>query len=189
MFRLYGKKDGKEGTGISLTFDRKFFQINPINMNNNIDKTSEDVNIVIDSRKPLFWILYYNAERKILYFYPLEDELKPYIIDLNINIALKWNTYSSYKDKTEMKQRNLLYSFKRLFKAVKKCNNKELAVNEFTATEDEKPNRGAVEQELEEINIGLDEEENLDLEDNDDLFGEDMFEEDSLFEDDYMDEE
>ena len=128
MFRLYGKKDGKEGTGISLTFDRKFFQINPINMNNNIDKTSEDVNIVIDSRKPLFWILYYNAERKILYFYPLEDELKPYIIDLNINIALKWNTYSSYKDKTEMKQRNLLYSFKRLFKAVKKCNNKELAV-------------------------------------------------------------
>ena len=67
--------------------------------------------------------------------------------------------------------------------------NKELAVNEFTATDDEKPVRGAVEQELEEINIGLDEEENLDLEDNDDLFGEDMFEEDSLFEDDYMDEE
>ncbi len=67
--------------------------------------------------------------------------------------------------------------------------NKELAVNEFTASEDEKPARGAVEQELEEINIGLDEEENLELEDNDDLFGEDMFEEDSLFEDDYMDEE
>ena len=67
--------------------------------------------------------------------------------------------------------------------------NKELAVNEFTATDDDKPARGAVEQELEEINIGLDEEENLDLEDNDDLCGEDMFEEDSLFEDDYMDEE
>ncbi len=128
MFRLYGKKDDKEGTGVSINFDKKFFQVNPVKINNNEDKSAKDVNIANDLRKPLFWILYYNAERKIIYFYPSEDELKPYIIDFNIDTALKWNTYSSYKDKTELKQRNLLYSFKHLFKAVKNCNNKELAV-------------------------------------------------------------
>lgn len=128
MFRLYGKKENQEGTGVSITFDRKFFQINPVKMNNNKDKTAKDVDIVVDTRHPLFWILYYNTERKILYFYPSEDELKPYIIDLTIDVPLKWNTYSSYKVKTEMKQRNLLYSFKHLFKAVKECKNKELAV-------------------------------------------------------------
>lgn len=128
MFRLYGKKDDEEGTGISLVFDRNFFQTIPVRINNNKDINKGSIIFIEDERKPLFWILYYNSERKLLYFYPSEDELKPYEIDLSINTQLKWNTYSSYKDKTEMKQRNILYSFKRLLKAVKDSNNKELAV-------------------------------------------------------------
>ena len=125
MFRLYGKKDDKEGTGVSLVFNKNFFQTNAVKI---YDNKGEGAKTKVDPRRPLFWILYYNADRKLLYFYPSEDELKPYEIDLTITTQLRWNTYNSYKTKTELKQRNLLYSFKHLFDSVRKCKNKELAI-------------------------------------------------------------
>lgn len=85
MFRLYGKKDNEEGTGVSLVFKKNFFQLNPIKINNNKDKSNSITeHKTNDPREPLFWILYYNSERKILYFYPSKDELKPYVIDLTL---------------------------------------------------------------------------------------------------------
>lgn len=60
-----------------------------------------------------------NEERNILYYYPNEDPLKPYIIDLNLKSkSLKWNCFFSEKDKQNMKQRNLVYSFCRLIKVI-----------------------------------------------------------------------
>ena len=49
----------------------------------------------------------------------LIDPLKPYIIDLNLKSkSLKWNCFFSEKDKQNMKQRNLVYSFCRLIKVI-----------------------------------------------------------------------
>lgn len=128
MFRLYGKKEDKEGTGVSLVFDKNFFQTNAVKIYENKEINEVPKESQIDPRRPLFWILYYNSDKQLLYFYPSEDELKPYEIDLTIKSRLNWNTYNSYKTKTELKQRNLLYSFKHLFDAVRKCENKELAI-------------------------------------------------------------
>lgn len=119
MFRLYGKKDNNEGTGISLVFNINFFQTNPCFVRFDVKEDDNcDIN-GLDKRNPIFWILYYNEERNILYYYPNEDPLKPYIIDLNLKSkSLKWNCFFSKKDKQNMKQRNLVYSFCRLIKVI-----------------------------------------------------------------------
>lgn len=116
MFRLYGKKDNNEGTGVSLVFKKNFFQTNPSSVRFDVDENNVKS---VDKRNPIFWILYYCKQRNILYYYPNEDPLKPFIIDLNLKSKhLKWNCFFSAKDKQNMKQRNLVYSFCRLIKVI-----------------------------------------------------------------------
>lgn len=91
MFRLYGKNENKEATGICLVINEKYFnnkyslpllQINNIlsdnkNSNNEIEK--QDYNI----KGNLYWIIYYNENTNQLVFNPTKSKYSSVIIDLN----------------------------------------------------------------------------------------------------------
>lgn len=99
MFRLYGKFENKEGTGVNLIFKNIFFN-DKIKMPMNKCKTIFEQNNDISSdeptkpRKPsieekddfikntLYFVLYYNRNKNVLIFNPF-DIYKSSIIDLN----------------------------------------------------------------------------------------------------------
>lgn len=115
MFRLYGKEDGMEGTGVCLTFDKSFFQMDSRDLGFEGEEEKKGVKNK-DVRRPVFWILYYDSGKNRLFYFPGKDELVPYIIDLSKNKP-KWNFY--YKGDTKKIAENmLLYSFKSLFAAI-----------------------------------------------------------------------
>ncbi len=76
-----------------------------------------------DYRQPLAWILYYDKNKNMLYYYPNEDDLEPTKISLDIQKP-KWNSYPSSKSK--QKEKNLEYSFHKLLSEMKKLKSKEM---------------------------------------------------------------
>ena len=98
MFRLYGKNENKEATGICLVIDKKYFNYNylspviELNLDNqkqeekkgneNYKKAKE----IIQKRlgiKNLYWVIYYNEEKNQLVFNPTKSKYSSVIIDLN----------------------------------------------------------------------------------------------------------
>ena len=98
MFRLYGKNENKEATGICLVIDKKYFNDNylspviELNLDNqkqeekkgneNYKKAKE----IIQKRlgiKNLYWVIYYNEEKNQLVFNPTKSKYSSVIIDLN----------------------------------------------------------------------------------------------------------
>ena len=98
MFRLYGKNENKEATGICLVIDKKYFNDNylspviEVNLDNqkqeekkgneNYKKAKE----IIQKRlgiKNLYWVIYYNEEKNQLVFNPTKSKYSSVIIDLN----------------------------------------------------------------------------------------------------------
>ena len=121
MFRLYGKENGEEATGVSLVFNKTFFKTNLAAIEGNIFGASHSE--TVDKREPLIWILYYDKSKNRLFYFPDEDELDAYIIDLNIDLNKndkKKDDWNEYKDneKKEQTQNRLRYSFKKLFDAI-----------------------------------------------------------------------
>jgi hypothetical protein len=124
MFRLYGKKDNKEGTGVSLIFNKKFFATDFSTMHFEKFFSGEGTaSEKKDYRQPLAWILYYDKNKNMLYYYPNEDDLEPTKISLDIQKP-KWNSYPSSKSK--QKEKNLEYSFHKLLSEMKKLKSKEM---------------------------------------------------------------
>ena len=93
MFRLYGKNENKEATGICLVINEKYFknkyslplfQINNTlldnkNSNNENEKEKQNYNI----ERNLYWVIYYNEEKNQLVFNPTKSKYSSVIIDLN----------------------------------------------------------------------------------------------------------
>ena len=85
MFRLYGKKDGVEGTGVNIIFKKQFFSkdIKPPLLSGSekalLDK-KEDTQLS-DRKLPLYFVLYYNPDEDLIVFNPF-DKYKSSVIDL-----------------------------------------------------------------------------------------------------------
>lgn len=98
MFRLYGKNENEEATGICLVIDKKYFNDNylssviEVNLDNqkqeekkgneNYKKAKEIIQKRFE-RKNLYWVIYYNEEKNQLVFNPTKSKYSSVIIDLN----------------------------------------------------------------------------------------------------------
>ncbi|MBR6200061.1 MAG: hypothetical protein IKQ61_07365 [Spirochaetales bacterium] len=124
MFRLYGKENGEEATGISFVFNKTFFNTNLAAIEGNIcGLGNAETKPFSANREPLIWILYYDEAKNRLFYFPDKEELEAYIIDLNDNKnenGNKKDDWNEYKDseKKEQTQNRLRYSFKKLFDAI-----------------------------------------------------------------------
>ena len=104
MFRLYGKKDKNEGTGVNLVFNDNFFSDSlkvPLNdkkeEKNFLEKDEpKTVENEIDLGEPLYWILYWDKNDR-MYFNP-----QGIYKTLEINLNNKDNWYVLNKDQTEL---------------------------------------------------------------------------------------
>ena len=98
MFRLYGKNENKEATGICLVIDKKYFNDNylstviEVNLDNQKqeekkgNKNYKNAKEIIQKRferKNLYWVIYYNEEKNQLVFNPTKSKYSSVIIDLN----------------------------------------------------------------------------------------------------------
>lgn len=98
MFRLYGKNENKEATGICLVIDKKYFNDNYLSsvIELNLDNQKQEENKgnenykkakeIIQKRlgiKNLYWVIYYNEEKNQLVFNPTKSKYSSVIIDLN----------------------------------------------------------------------------------------------------------
>lgn len=92
MFRLYGKKDKNEGTGVNLVFNENFFSRKiktPLCESEKKIKSKITVNQVLvndeaeNRQEPLYWILYWDRQNK-MYFNP-QGIYKTLEIDLTHN--------------------------------------------------------------------------------------------------------
>lgn len=98
MFRLYGKNENKEATGICLVLDKKYFndtylssviEVNLDNKNQEEKKGNENYQTAKEiiqkrlERKNLYWVIYYNEEKNQLVFNPTKSKYSSVIIDLN----------------------------------------------------------------------------------------------------------
>ena len=75
MFRLYGKNEDKEGTGVSLVFGKEFFdttfQYNEVPFSSTIKGDSVSNNIQNNQNKqPLYYVLYYDEKTNEIVFNP-----------------------------------------------------------------------------------------------------------------------
>ena len=117
MFRLYGKNENKEATGVCLVIDKKYFndkssppiQINSISSDDKkLDNKEEQI---YNLKRNLFWILYYNEKENILVFNPDNFKYRHEIIDLN-KIMMD----------EKIKLNSIEYVFYNIFKYAKKLN-------------------------------------------------------------------
>ena len=87
MFRLYGKKENKEATGVCLCIDKNYFNCEPISL-------ASPMQMMSDYRKGinnLYFILYYNESKNQLIFNPTDSKYSNIIVDLNKYCRLKVN--------------------------------------------------------------------------------------------------
>ena len=120
MFRLYGKKENKEATGICLVLENKYFndsytspysydfilkiKNNQIEMNEKINKEKSQEN-----KRNLYWVLYYNEKENQLIYNKEKSKYASNIIDLNDlvdNIELK---------EDDKKEDLIKYAFAKIF--------------------------------------------------------------------------
>ena len=99
MFRLYGKKENKEATGICLVLNNEYFDnsyTSPYNyesklkIENDKIKMNEKINKekFQENKRNLYWVIYYNEKENQLVFNKKESKYSSNIIDLN-NLELK----------------------------------------------------------------------------------------------------
>lgn len=73
QFRLYGKNNGEEGTGLCLVFNRSFFagpgETSMIVVRRNHEQPSEEEEVAC-RKLPLYWVLYYDRDSGHVYYTP-----------------------------------------------------------------------------------------------------------------------
>lgn len=130
MFRLYGKNENKEATGVCLVIDKKYFNDKyfspPIQISSILsdDKKLDNKEEQIDNLKQnLFWILYYNEKENKLIFNPKYSKYKNIIIELD-NIEELKNKYKDKKDKIILnnKKEIIEYIFSNIYYYAKELN-------------------------------------------------------------------
>lgn len=135
MFRLYGKSENNEGTGVNLIFKDIFFNDKikmPINKFKTIFEQNKDKDISSDEpskpsieekddfeKKSLYFVLYYDKSKNVLIFNPF-DIYKSSIIDLNKK-RIKWTVINQEnkslledKRKQERYLKNIAFVFLKL---------------------------------------------------------------------------
>ena len=145
MFRLYGKNENKEATGICLVIDKKYFNDNylspviELNLDNqkqeekkgneNYKKAKE----IIQKRlgiKNLYWVIYYNEEKNQLVFNPTKSKYSSVIIDLN-TINKNKNNINKIEDLINCIFHNIINSAKEIDKIENKNLTDEIFSNLF----------------------------------------------------------
>ena len=146
MFRLYGKNENREATGVCLVINKEYFNykysLSPVQITNNILEYNKNSGVensdsenkeeqIDDFKRNLFWILYYNEKENILIYNPEDSKYENIIINLD-NIEKLKNEYETKKYKTTLNDKkgiieyifsNIYYYAKELDKEIK---NKEL---------------------------------------------------------------
>lgn len=145
MFRLYGKNENKEATGICLVIDKKYFNDNylssviEVNLDNqkqeekkgneNYKKAKEIIQKRFE-RKNLYWVIYYNEEKNQLVFNPTKSKYSSVIIDLNTINKNKKNI-NKIEDLINCIFRNIINSAKEIDKIENKNLKDEIFSNLF----------------------------------------------------------
>lgn len=145
MFRLYGKNENKEATGICLVIDKKYFNDNylspviELNLDNqkqeekkgneNYKKAKEIIQKRFE-RKNLYWVIYYNEEKNQLVFNPTKSKYSSVIIDLNTINKNKKNI-NKIEDLINCIFRNIINSAKEIDKIENKNLKDEIFSNLF----------------------------------------------------------
>ncbi|MBW5394991.1 tetratricopeptide repeat protein, partial [Brachyspira hampsonii] len=136
MFRLYGKKENKEATGVCLVLDNKYFNnsyisphyykyerktnykiinelINSIKVDEN--KTVNDIyngEIPFIQKRNLYWVLYYNEKENQLIYNRERSKYASNIIDLN---DLNDPDYKAELKEYNKKEDIIKYAFAKIF--------------------------------------------------------------------------
>ncbi len=127
MFRLYGKNEDKEGTGVSLVFNKDFFdttfEYNKLPTSPNTDFEREKY------KQPLYYVLYYDEEEKELIFNPYKSNYKNIIINLKNeynDFEYSENFSFTNNDDYEKVKINIGYILKKIFDIINKLDDKDV---------------------------------------------------------------
>lgn len=145
MFRLYGKNENKEATGICLVIDKKYFNDNYLSsvIEVNLDNQKQEekkgnenykrAKEIIQKRlgiKNLYWVIYYNEEKNQLVFNPTKSKYSSVIIDLN-TINKNKNNINKIEDLINCIFHNIINSAKEIDKIENKNLKDEIFSNLF----------------------------------------------------------
>lgn len=145
MFRLYGKNENKEATGICLVIDKKYFNDNylssviEVNLDNQKQEEKKgnenykNAKEIIQKRlgiKNLYWVIYYNEEKNQLVFNPTKSKYSSVIIDLN-TINKNKNNINKIEDLINCIFHNIINSAKEIDKIENKNLTDEIFSNLF----------------------------------------------------------
>ena len=118
QFRLYGKNNGEEGTGLCLVFNRSFFaapgETSMIAVRRDHEQSSEE-EVAACRKLPLYWVLYYDRHSGHVYYTPACTE---YSLNREFEMAT-----TSVKESELKKVEDIGKSLKRIrdhFKAISK---------------------------------------------------------------------
>lgn len=143
MFRLYGKNENKEATGICLVLDKKYFNDNylspviEVNLDNQKQEEKKgnenykNAKEIIQKRlgiKNLYWVIYYNEEKNQLVFNPTKSKYSSVIIDLN---TINKNNINKIEDLINCIFHNIINSAKEIDKIENKNLKDEIFSNLF----------------------------------------------------------
>lgn len=137
MFRLYGKKENKEATGICLVLDNKYFNnlyTSPYSyefkfkMENNKIEIDEKINEEKseENKRNLYWVLYYNEKENQLIYNKEKSKYASNIIDLN---DLNNPNYKAELKEDDKKEDLIKYAFAKIFHYTKEIK-KQIEGNE-----------------------------------------------------------
>ncbi|MBW5392711.1 tetratricopeptide repeat protein, partial [Brachyspira pilosicoli] len=137
MFRLYGKKENKEATGICLVLDNKYFNnlyTSPYSyefkfkMENNKIEIDEKINEEKseENKRNLYWVLYYNEKENQLIYNKEKSKYASNIIDLN---DLNNPNYKAELKEDDKKENMIKYAFAKIFHYTKEIK-KQIEGNE-----------------------------------------------------------
>ncbi|WP_157151299.1 tetratricopeptide repeat protein [Brachyspira sp. SAP_772] len=141
MFRLYGKKNNKEATGICLVLDNKYFtnlytspfsyyDFDVNNLNNSEDKNNknsiknnEDNEKIKkeENKRNLYWVLYYNEKLNKLIFNKEDLKYTSNVIDLN-----GINDYKEKLKEDDTIEDKIKYAFSKIFEYTIKIKEKNI---------------------------------------------------------------
>ncbi|WP_239679691.1 tetratricopeptide repeat protein, partial [Brachyspira hyodysenteriae] len=128
MFRLYGKKENKEATGICLVLDNEYFTNSytspfsyyDFNVSNE-DKEKTKKEEYTTNKRNLYWVLYYDEKLNKLVFNKEDLKYSSNIIDLNEikNYRKKLKEDNTIEDKIK-------YAFSKIFEYTRKIKEKKI---------------------------------------------------------------
>ncbi|MCZ9961785.1 tetratricopeptide repeat protein [Brachyspira hyodysenteriae] len=138
MFRLYGKKENKEATGICLVLDNKYFNntyTSPysyefkLKIENNKIEMDEKINKekLQENKRNLYWVLYYNEKENQLIYNKEKSKYASNIIDLN---DLNSPNYKVELKEDDKKEDMIKYAFAKIFDYTKEIK-KQIEENEI----------------------------------------------------------